>query len=63
MGRFPVFSITSSWACLLEMIFTCRSPTAFPGCVLTDEVFKVVYSITWAAPEQGERDLFEAWDI
>lgn len=31
LGRFPVFSITSSWACRLEMIFTCRSPTPTPA--------------------------------
>lgn len=30
-GRFPVFNITSSGACLLEMIFTCRSPTPTPA--------------------------------
>lgn len=31
LGRFPEFSITSSWACRLEMIFTCRSPTPTPA--------------------------------
>jgi len=61
LGRFPVFSIASSWACRLEMIFAWRSPTPTPA--LINGVFKGVNSFSWAAPEQGERALFRGWDM
>lgn len=45
------------------MILTCLSPTPTPAWALINAVFKGVYSFSWAAPEQGERALFDDWDM